>query len=88
MLAWLESFGTVTKVGVEGTGSYGAGLARFLREAHIEVIEVDRPNRPSDGAVASSIPSTPLSPLALVDLLSELEDLVFESLDPLCERGQ
>ena len=26
--------------------------------------------------------------LALVDLLSELEDLVFESLDPLCERGQ
>jgi transposase len=45
LLAWLESFGGVTKVGVEGTGSYGAGLARFLRRAHIEVIEVDRPNR-------------------------------------------
>jgi transposase len=41
----LESFGDVAKVGVEGTGSYGAGLARFLRRAHIEVIEVDRPNR-------------------------------------------
>ena len=35
----------VTKVGVEGTGSYGAGLARFLRRADLEVIEVDRPNR-------------------------------------------
>jgi transposase len=45
LLAWLESFGAVTKVGVEGTGSYGAGLARFLRRAHLEVIEVDRPNR-------------------------------------------
>jgi transposase len=45
LLTWLESFGAVTKVGVEGTGSYGAGLARFLRRADILVIEVDRPNR-------------------------------------------
>jgi transposase len=45
LLAWLESFGPVAKVGVEGTGSYGAGLARFLRRADLEVIEVDRPNR-------------------------------------------
>jgi len=45
LLSWLESFGDVTKVGVEGTGSYGAGLARFLRRGSIEVIEVDRPNR-------------------------------------------
>ena len=45
LLAWLESFGAVTKVGVEGTGSYGVGLSRFLRQAHIDVIEVDRPNR-------------------------------------------
>ena len=45
LLEWLEGFGTVTKVGVEGTGSYGAGLARFLRKAHLEVIEVNRPNR-------------------------------------------
>ena len=35
----------MAKVGVEGTGSYGAGLARFLRKSHVEVIEVDRPNR-------------------------------------------
>jgi transposase len=30
---------------VEGTGSYGAPLARFLRGVGIEVLEVDRPNR-------------------------------------------
>ena len=45
LLAWLEGFGDVAKVGVEGTGSYGAGLARFLRRRGVQVIEVDRPNR-------------------------------------------
>ena len=45
LLEWLSSFGTVTKVGVEGTGAYGAGLARFLAGAGVEVLEVDRPNR-------------------------------------------
>ena len=33
------------RVGVEGTGAYGAGLARYLRGRDLEVIEVDRPNR-------------------------------------------
>src|ERR1039458_9590076 len=36
---------SVTKVGVEGTGSYGAGVARFLARAGVEVVEVDRQNR-------------------------------------------
>ena len=45
LLAWLESFGQVTKIGIEGTGSYGSGLSRFLRRVGVEVIEVDRPNR-------------------------------------------
>ncbi len=45
LLAWLTGFGPISKVGVEGTGSYGAGLARFLLDHDIEVIEVDRPNR-------------------------------------------
>ena len=45
LVAWLETFGAVTKVGVEGTGSYGAGLARHLRRVGVEVIEVNRPNR-------------------------------------------
>ena len=30
---------------MEGTGSYGAGLARYLMAAGIEVVEVNRPNR-------------------------------------------
>ena len=45
LLTWLESFGDVTKVGVEGTGSYGAGIARFLARAGVHVVEVDRQNR-------------------------------------------
>ena len=42
---WLERHGTIAKVGVEGTGSYGLGLARMLSARGIEVIEVNRPNR-------------------------------------------
>jgi transposase len=45
LLGWLQSFGPVVRVGVEGTGSYGAGLARLLGTAGVEVVEVDRPNR-------------------------------------------
>jgi transposase len=43
--AWLASFGRVHAVGVEGTGSYGAGLARHLHAAGMKVIEVNRPDR-------------------------------------------
>ncbi len=42
---WLGSHGRVVRVGIEGTGSYGAGLARYLTEAGVEVTEVNRPNR-------------------------------------------
>jgi transposase len=45
LLAWLRSFGTLGRVGVEGTGSYGAALARHLTAEGVEVIEVSRPNR-------------------------------------------
>jgi transposase len=45
LLGWLESFGPVAKVGIEGTGSYGAGLSKFLARAGISVVEVNRPNR-------------------------------------------
>ena len=45
LLGWMKSFGSPVRVGVEGTGSYGAGLARYLRRAGVEVLEVDRPNR-------------------------------------------
>jgi transposase len=45
LLTWLSAFGDVAKVGIEGTGSYGAGVARFLARAGVEVVEVDRQNR-------------------------------------------
>jgi transposase len=45
LLGWLRSFGTVALAGVEGTGSYGAGLARYLAAAGVRVVEVDRPDR-------------------------------------------
>lgn len=45
LLAFLVSFGVLLRVGIEGTGSYGAGLARFLRGQDIELAEVIRPNR-------------------------------------------
>ena len=42
---WLCGFGEVLAVGVEGTGSWGAGLSRFLRARDLNVVEVNRPNR-------------------------------------------
>lgn len=45
LIRWMRSFGDVCRIGVEGTGSYGAGLTRELAEAGIKVLEVDRPDR-------------------------------------------
>jgi transposase len=42
---WMCTFGEIGLVRVEGTGSYGAGLARHLRQVGLVVVEVDRPNR-------------------------------------------
>ncbi|MDA8263860.1 MAG: IS110 family transposase [Actinomycetota bacterium] len=42
---WMASHGALVKVGVEGTGSYGAGLARHLGAEGVTVVEVVRPNR-------------------------------------------
>ena len=52
IVEWLESFGTIDRIGVEGTGTYGAGLCRFLQRHGIEVVEVtsgDRQERRSHG---------------------------------------
>ena len=45
LLEWLRGHGELAGVGVEGTGSYGAGLARFLAAAGVPVLEVTRPDR-------------------------------------------
>jgi transposase len=45
LLRWASGFGELACVGVEGTGSYGAGLSRFLRSGRVRVIEVERLSR-------------------------------------------
>ena len=45
LVAWADQLGSVAAFGVEGTGSYGSGLARFLRRHARRVIEVTRPPR-------------------------------------------
>ncbi len=45
LLSWLTGFVTLDSVGIEGTGAWGAGLARFLTANDLSVIEVRRPNR-------------------------------------------
>ena len=45
LLGWLSGFGDLALVGVEGTGSYGAGLARYLAAHGVRVVEVDRADR-------------------------------------------
>ena len=45
LVTWAERFGPVARIGVEGTGTYGAGLARFVRAHALQVVEVNRPDR-------------------------------------------
>jgi transposase len=45
LVTWAERFGAVERIGVEGTGTYGAGLARFARADGLPVVEVNRPDR-------------------------------------------
>jgi transposase len=45
LLSWAGTFGVLRRAGVECTGSYGAALARHLRSAGIEVIEVNQPDK-------------------------------------------
>jgi transposase len=45
LLRWMRTFGDVRRIGIEGTGSYGAGLLRHLQQAGVEILEVNRPDR-------------------------------------------
>lgn len=56
LLAWMASFGRLAAAGVEGTGSYGAGLARYLRSQGVKVVEVNRPDRRQRRAKGKSDP--------------------------------
>jgi transposase len=52
----MSGHGVLDRVGVEGTGTYGVGLARHLREAGVHVVEVDRPDRRARRAQPKSDP--------------------------------
>jgi transposase len=45
LVDWARGFGPLEHARVEGTGSFGAGLARFLKNRGIKVFEVIRPKR-------------------------------------------
>jgi transposase len=56
LLKWMRSYGRLHAVGVEGTGSYGAALARHLAAEQVKVIEVNRPDRRQRRAKGKSDP--------------------------------
>src|SRR6266496_4137748 len=45
LIEWAGSFGRVSRAGIEGTGTYGAALARHMRERGVQVLEINRPDR-------------------------------------------
>ena len=45
LLEWMRAMGPLERVGVEGTGSWGAGLCRYLLGAGVETVEINRTNR-------------------------------------------
>jgi transposase len=56
LAAWMHAHGPLVAVGVEGTGAYGAELARHLARAGLTVIEVDRPDRKTRRSQGKSDP--------------------------------
>ncbi len=61
VLGWLVGFGSLEQVGVEGTGSWGVGLTRFLHSEDVVVVEVDRPNRQKRRKFGKSDPTDALA---------------------------
>jgi transposase len=45
MLNWMQSFGEVKRIGIECTGTYGAGLLRYLQQFDVEILEVTSPDK-------------------------------------------
>lgn len=45
MVKWMKAFGQLSRVGVECTGTYGAGLLRYLSQINVQVLEVTAPDK-------------------------------------------
>ena len=65
ILNWLESFGAIDRIGVEGTGTYGAGLCRFLNATTSTSSRSPAVTVKNDEATASPTRSMPLRPHVL-----------------------
>ena len=59
MLAWRRSFGQVQRIGIESTGSYGAGLLRFMQQAKVRSSRL----RPPTSRIAAGVARTTISML-------------------------
>jgi transposase len=64
LIDWALNLGREVIFGVEGTGSYGAGLASAIRRRSIGVLEVLRPTDATGGCGENPTPSTPRTPPA------------------------
>jgi transposase len=73
LLGRLVGFGEVEQIGVEGTGSWGVGLTRFLHDQKIIVVAVDRPNRQKRRKEEKS------DPMGSNDRVANLTTLTFPS---------
>ncbi|MEU5310844.1 transposase [Streptomyces sp. NPDC021562] len=56
LLMWARRQGTVRRAGVEGTGTFGASLSRYLLAQRIQVFEVNRPDRSARRLLGKSDP--------------------------------
>lgn len=63
MVAWLHTFGQIERIGVESTGSYGAGLLRYLNQAGLDVLEVTAPDKSERASGVRAIRLMPRVPL-------------------------
>lgn len=64
LLIWLRERGQLPSVGIEGTGAYGAGLARHLHEKGVTVLEVPVQNGDCAASTARATHSMPRPPPA------------------------
>ena len=74
---WSRSLGDVRVFGIEGTGSYGAGVARFLTGLGHTIVEVNRPDRSTRFRKGKSDPTD--SEMAARAVLSGVADAIPKS---------
>ena len=71
LITWAERHGRIAAFGIEGTGSYGAGLARAVRRAGHQVLEVNRGDRRTRRIAGKSDPVDAETAARSVALLHE-----------------